>query len=138
MNVINEMYDLGIVAHNYGVISIFGVILLNVFILLRTKDINSYKKFMLLFTPIGSTALSVIIFTGIIMMATKHLEFTIENIVMIIFSIFLIYLEIKRSLDLKHLNQKDDISFLKHKSFALKIYALEMFVALLISIWMWI
>ena len=47
-----------------------------------------------------------VIFTGVIMMAAKHLDFTIENIAMILFAMILIYLELKRSLGLKNLNKK--------------------------------
>ena len=138
MNGINEMYDMGIVTHNYGVILVLIVILINIFILLRTKDIISYKRTMLLFNPIGSTAIGVVIFTGLIMMAAKHLEFNIPNIAMIIFAIIMVYLEVKRSLKLKHLSTKEENVLDKHKSFALKIFALEVFVTLSISIWMWI
>jgi len=138
MNGINEMYNMGIVTHNYGVILVLIVILINVFILLRTKDIISYKRTMLLFNPIGSTAIGVVIFTGIIMMAAKHLEFNIPNIAMIIFAIIMVYLEVKRSLKLKYLNNREENVLDKHKSFALKIFALEVFVTLSISIWMWI
>jgi len=138
MNGINEMYSMGITTHNYGVILVLIVILINVFILLRTKDIISYKRTMLLFNPIGSTAIGVVIFTGIIMMAAKHLEFNIPNIAMIIFAIIMVYLEVKRSLKLKYLNNGEENVLDKHKSFALKIFALEIFVTLSISIWMWI
>jgi hypothetical protein len=138
MNPINEMYDMSIVAHNYGVMAILGVVLVNVFMLLRAKDINKYMRSMRIFTPIGSTAIGAIIFTGIIMMAAKHLDFTIPNIAMIIFAIIFIYLEVKRSLKLKYINKKEEGVFAKYKSFAFKVLALEVFVILSISFWMWI
>ncbi len=138
MNGINEMYDMGIVTHNYGVIFMLMVILINVFILLRAKDVKSYKRTMLLFNPIGQTAIGVVIFTGIIMMAAKHLEFDAPNVAMIIFAIAIIYLEVKRSLKLKYLSEKEDGVLAAHKTFALKVFALEVFATISISLWMWI
>ncbi|QOY54466.1 hypothetical protein HUE87_11395 [Candidatus Sulfurimonas marisnigri] len=134
----NEMYDMSIVTHNYGVMSVLGVILINVFMLLRAKDITKYRRFMRLFMPIGSIAISVIIFTGIVMMAAKHLEFTLANIAMIIFALAIIVLEVKRSSRLKYLNKKEQNAFSEYKIFALKVLFLEVLVTLSISFWMWI
>ncbi len=138
MNAINEMYDMSIVAHNYGVMSVLVVILINMFMLLRAKDISKYMRFVSIFTPIGSTTIGLIIFTGVIMMAAKHLDFTIANIAMIIFAVILIFLEVKRTSKLKYLNKKEKGILKKYKSFAFKILALEVFVTLSISFWMWI
>ncbi|MCK4737917.1 MAG: hypothetical protein KAT10_05085 [Sulfurimonas sp.] len=134
----NEMYDMSIVAHNYGVMSVLVVILINMFMLLRAKDISKYMRFVSIFTPIGSTTIGLIIFTGVIMMAAKHLDFTIANIAMIIFAVILIFLEVKRTSKLKYLNKKEKGILKKYKSFAFKILALEVFVTLSISFWMWI
>ena len=138
MNGINEMYDMGIVTHNYGVISILGVILINVFMLLRANDINKYMRSMTLFTPIGSTGIGVVLFTGVIMMAAKHLEFTIENIAMIVFAIALIYLEVQRTMKLKYIDKREENALSKYKSLAFKILAIEVLVTISISLWMWI
>ena len=133
----NEMYDMSIVTHNYGVMSVLVVILVNLFMLLRAKDISKYTRAMRIFMPIGSTAIGIIIFTGVIMMAAKHLDFSIANIAMIIFATILIYLEIQRSSKLKYINKKEEGAFAKYKSFAIKILAVEVFVTLSISFWMW-
>ena len=137
MNAINEMYDMSIVAHNYGVMSILGVILLNLIMLLRAKDVKKYTRFMSLFMPIGSLGIGLIIFTGVIMMAAKHLDFTLANIAMIIFATILIVLEVKRSSKLKYLNKKEESAFKEYKTFSIKVLALEVFVTLSISAWMW-
>ena len=134
----NEMYDMSIVTHNFGVISILAVILINVFMMLRAKEIIKYKRQMTLFTPIGSTAIGVIIFTGIIMMAAKHLEFTIENIVMIVFAIAIIVLEVKRAKTLKYIDTKAPNALENFKSLGLKILLSETLLTLAISTWMWI
>ena len=134
----NEMYDMSIVTHNFGVIGILGMIFIHLFMLLRADDIKKYARFMLLFMPLGITTIGTVIFTGVIMMASKHLDFTIENIVMIIFAIALIVLENKRSKSLQKLDKKDAYALEYYKPDAYRIFAMEIFLTMSISIWMWI
>ncbi|WP_321779299.1 hypothetical protein [Sulfurimonas sp.] len=134
----NEMYDMSIVTHNFGVFGILGMIFIHLFMLLRADDIKKYARFMLLFMPIGITTIGTVIFTGVIMMAAKHLDFTIENIIMIIFAIALIVLENKRSKSLQKLDKRDAYSLEYYKAGAYRIFAMEIFLTLSISIWMWI
>lgn len=133
----NEMYDMSIVTHNYGVMSVLGVILINIFMLFGIKSLAKYTRAMLLFTPIVGTTIGMVVFTGVVMMAAKHLNFTVQNIAMIIFAVILIYLEVKRSKGLQNLNKKDDNAFKEYRSYALKIFLIEIFVTLSISFWMW-
>lgn len=134
----NEMYEMSIVAHNWGIMSVFGVIFINVFMLLGIKNLTKYIRAMSLFTPIVGTAVGMVIFTGVVMMAAKHLQFSVQNIAMIIFAVILIYLEIRRALRLKNLNKKDENAFKNYKSYALKIFVLEILIVLTISFWMWL
>ena len=133
----NEMYDMSIVTHNYGVMSVLGVILINIFMLFSIKSLAKYTRAMSLFTPIVGTTIGMVVFTGVIMMAAKHLDFTVQNIAMIIFAVILIYLEVKRSKGLQNLNKKDDNAFKEYGFYALKIFLIEIFVTLSISFWMW-
>ncbi len=133
----NEMYDMSIVTHNFGVMGILAVIFINVMMLLGAKELNVYRRKMMLFTPIGSTMLGVVLFTGVVMMAAKHLDFTIENIVMILFGLALIVLEAKRMKKLKYLNSKEEGVFAKYKSEAMTILQIELALVLAISAWMW-
>lgn len=133
----NEMYDMSIVTHNYSVIAVLGVIFINIFILLSMKNLTKYTRTMSLFTPIVGTVIVAIIFTGVVMMAAKHLDFTAENIIMILLAVILIYLEFKRSIKLKYLKKKENNAFENYKSYALKILSLEIFLVLSISVWMW-
>ena len=130
----NEMYNMSIVTHNFGVIGVLGVIFINILLLLRIKEIKKYRKFMSVFTPIGSVMIAIIVFTGVIMMAAKHLDFTIENIVMIIFATVFIYLEVKRAKELRYAK----VDFSIYKKYAMKILSSEVVIILLIGIWMWI
>jgi len=134
----NEMYDMSIVTHNYGVMSVLGVILVNVFMLLRAKSPSKYRRFVRIFNPIVGTAIGFIVFTGVIMMAAKHLEFTVENIVMIVFVTILIVLEAKRASKLKYLDTREEGVFEEYKKYALNLLKLEVLVTLSISTWMWI
>lgn len=133
----NEMYDMSIITHGWGVMLVFGAIFVNIFMLFWIKSLAKYTRAVTLFNPIGATAIGMVIFTGVIMMAAKHLDFTLENIAMIIFAIIFIYLEVKRSLGLKNLNKKEVTAFDGYKSYALKIFVLEILVTLSISLWMW-
>jgi hypothetical protein len=132
----NEMYDMSIVTHNMGVMGILAVILVNLVMLLSSQDIRRYAKRVRIFMPMSATMIAVILFTGIVMMAAKHLHFTVENIIMIIFGIALIFLELTRYKKLKHLDISKEDALQTYKSIGLKILNIEFFVTLLISAWM--
>ena len=133
-----EMYNMSIVIHYYSVIAILVVILVNIWMLNRATDLDKYKREMRIFTPIGSVAIGSIIFTGVIMMAAKHLEFTIENILMIVFAVLIIVLEAKRAKGLKYLFSKEENALENFKTLAAKILFAEVVLTIAISIWMWI
>lgn len=134
----NEMYSMSIEMHYYSVLGILIVIGLNIVMLAKAQNLFKYQRQMSIFTPIGSMAIGGIIFTGIIMMAAKHLEFTPENIIMIIFSLAILVLEVKRIKTLKYLRgDKEDI-LTNYKALGYKILGLELLLTLVISIWMWI
>ncbi|MFA6138563.1 MAG: hypothetical protein WC667_10800 [Sulfurimonas sp.] len=132
----NEMYDMSIVTHNMGVMGILAVILVNLVMLLGAQDIRRYAKRVRIFMPMSATMIAVILFTGIVMMAAKHLNFSAENIIMIIFGVSLIFLELTRYKKLKHLDISKEDALQTYKSIGLKILNIEFFVTLLISAWM--
>ena len=134
----NEMYNMSIVSHYYSVIGILVVILVNIWMLNRAKNIASYQRQMRIYTPIGSITIGSIIFTGVIMMAAKHLEFTIENIIMITFAIAIILLEVKRAKGLKYLNPEITDALDNFKPYAKKLLFIEIALVMSISIWMWL
>ncbi|MFT5835448.1 MAG: hypothetical protein ACI9RG_000337 [Sulfurimonas sp.] len=134
----NEMYNMSIVAHNYSVIGILGTIFINIMMLFIATDIKKYSRFMTIFMPIGMTVIGTIIFSGVVMMAAKHLEFSEENILMIIFAIVLIVLENTRSKKLQCLGKEEDESLSLYKKQVYKIFMIEIIMVLSISIWMWL
>ncbi len=132
----NEMYNMSIVTHNFSVLVILGVISINIYKIFTAKKVQPYRKFNMLFNPMGVTAIVAIIFTGIVMMAAKHLEFTLANIIMIIFAVVLIVLEVKRSKALRYIMNQDLASFLEYKKFSMKILLSEFAISLAIYIGM--
>ena len=133
----NEMYNMSIVTHNYGVIGVLAVIFVNTMLLLMAKDVTLYARKIRLFMPIGMTVIGAIIFTGIVMMASKHLDFSLANIVMIIIAIALIVLENKRSTKLVVLDKTQETAFKTYKKQAITILLFEVILILCISAWMW-
>lgn len=132
----NEMYDMSIVTHNMGVMGILAVILVNLVMLLGAQDIRRYAKRVRIFMPMSATMIAVILFTGVVMMAAKHLDFSIENILMIILGVALIFLELTRYKKLKHLDISKEDALTTYKALGLKILYIEFFVTLAISGWM--
>ena len=133
----DEMYKMSIVTHNYGVFFILGVILVNFIFIMTAKDIKKYVRAMRLFNPISGTAIGIVFFTGVVMMAAKHLDFSIENIIMIIFIISLMVLESKRASKLKWVNPLTVDALANYKQYVVKIFMLEVLVVFSISVWMW-
>jgi hypothetical protein len=130
---------MGLSLHSVSAVAILAVIFLNLFILISSKDLKKYKKLMSVFlTPLSSSILGFTIFTGVIMMAAKHLEFTIENILMILIGFIFILLEVKRLKSLKYLNPAKERAFEAYKPLARTILQIEFILVLAISLWMWL
>ena len=132
----NEMYAMGIVTHNIGVMGMLAVILINFLMLVGAQDIRRYAKRMRIFMPIGAGLIATILFTGAVMMAAKHLHFTFENSVMTVFGVLLIILEAKRYKKLKYINMNEVNPLERYKVIAYKILSIEFFGSLLITVWM--
>jgi Ca2+/Na+ antiporter len=130
---------MGLSIHSIATGVLLGVVLMNIVLLMKIKDLVKYKRNMsLMLMPLSSMVLGAVIFTGIVMMAAKHLEFSVANIVMILLSFALIYLEIKRVKLLKYINVKKERALEAYKSFALRILYIEFVLIGLISLWMWL
>jgi len=136
--VMNEMYSMGLSLHSISTAVILVVIFLNLFILISYQDLKKYKRVMSLFlTPLTATTLGSVIFTGVIMMAAKHLNFTLENIAMILLSLVFIFLEVKRLKTLRYLDVSKERAFGAYKPLARTILQVEFLLVLTISLWMW-
>ena len=132
----NEMYTMTIVIHLWGTIAFLAVLAFNMAQLYVAEDIRVYAKRMRIFMPVSASLIALLLFTGAIMMAAKHLSFTIENIVMIVFGVLLIVLELKRYLSLKHADLSQENILATYKAKAMKILAFELIWSVAITVWM--
>ncbi len=134
----NEMYNMGLSLHSWSAVAVLVMIFTNLFVLMNANDLKKYKRANALYwMPLEITLLGSLLFTGVVMMAAKHLEFTIENIVMIIIGVVLIVLESKRLKALKYLSTKKEHALVVYKPFARTILQAEFVLVLLMSLWMW-
>jgi len=134
----NEMYNMGLSIHSFGTVALLGVILINILYLKSAKDLYKYKRKMSIFLmPLSSMALGIVIFTGVVMMAAKHLHFNAANIAMIFVSVVLIVLEAKRAKVLKYISPKAEDGLEVYKNFAMRIFYVEIVLIIIIGVWMW-
>lgn len=131
-----DMYEMSILTHNFSVLAVLLVIMINFYKITKEDDVFKYRKFNTLFNPIGGTIIGFVLFTGVVMMAAKHLDFTLSNNIMIVYSIVLIILEVKRSKGMKYIKNNNLAAFLVYRKFSQKILVVEFFGTLLIYIGM--
>lgn len=131
----NEMYNMSVVLHGGFVFLLLGMIVINYALLTVAGELRGYRrKRSVIIFPLDFVSMGGVIFTGIIMMAAKHLEFTIENIVMIVVAILFIVAERKRGKAFKYIQHIDE--FERYKAYAKKILMIEFITVVIISIWM--
>ena len=134
----NEMYNMGFYLHSIGATAVLVAIFLNLYFLISYNDLKKYKRLhSIVLWPATFSILGFVIFTGVVMMAAKHLDFTFANIVMIILSIVYIGLEAKRVKSLKYLNATKEHAFNAYKPMARTILQAEFIMILLLSLGMW-
>jgi len=134
----NEMYSMGLSIHSIGAVGLLAVVFINILALMNANELAKYRRLMsIVLMPLSSMAIGVAVFTGMVMMAAKHLDFTLANIAMIIISVVLIVLEAKRAKMLRYLNSKKERALEAYKPFGLKILYIEFVLITLISLWMW-
>ena len=122
------MYNMGLSIHSLGIVVLLGVLVLNFAVIQKSTSFEKYRRLNSIFLlPLTATVLGVAFFTGVIMMAAKHLDFTLANLVMIFVSFILIVLERKRNKALQ-----------VYKTFGVKILVIEMVLILAMSTWMWL
>lgn len=131
------MYKIGIEIHYVSVLLLIGVVGFNIALLALSKQIKRYALRMRIVMPISATFLAVIIFTGMVAMAAKHLAFTLENSLMIAIALVIIGLEVRRY---KILKSETDITQINayelYRSKAFRILGIEIGLLLLMSGWM--
>ncbi len=131
------MYTMGLEIHTVGVIVLMGVVMFNIMMLALSNQVIRYAKRMRIVMPISSSLIALILLTGMIMMAAKHLHFTLANDAMIVVGIVMIVLEAKRY---KTLKRRTDITqegaFALYKRKAFRYLGIEMVLLLSVTLWM--
>ncbi|DAB39341.1 MAG: hypothetical protein A2552_07840 [Sulfuricurvum sp. RIFOXYD2_FULL_44_160] len=131
------MYTTGLNIHYFGVIVLMGVVVFNIVMLSLSHHLIRYSKRMRIVMPISGSLIALILFTGAVMMAAKHLHFTFANIAMIAIAIIMIILEAKRY---KTLKRKTDITqegaFELYKKKAFRFLGIEISLLIAITFWM--
>jgi hypothetical protein len=131
------MYTMGLEIHTVGVIVLMGVVMFNIMMLALSNQVIRYAKRMRIVMPISSSLIALILLTGMIMMAAKHLHFTLANDAMIVVGIVMIILEAKRY---KTLKRRTDITqegaFALYKRKAFRYLGIEMVLLISVTLWM--
>lgn len=131
------MYTMGLDIHYFGVIVLMGVVVFNIAMLAFSQQVVRYAKRMRIVMPVSASLLALILFTGAVMMAAKHLAFTLPNIAMIVIAVVIIVLEAKRY---KTLKRRTDITregaFASYKVKAFRFLGIELALLVFISGWM--
>lgn len=134
----DKMYEMSLSTHGFGVLLLVMIFLASLWQLQRAKDVIAYLRKMRIQGPLIFMTMFIPIFTGMVMMAAKHLAFTIPNIAMIILSLVLIFFEIKRARPLKYAAIIEEGMFEKYKKDATIILVSEIALIALISLWMFL
>ena len=133
------MYTTGLNIHYFGVIVLMGVVVFNIVVLSLSHHIIRYSKRMRIVMPISGSLIALILFTGAVMMAAKHLQLTFSNMAMLVIAVVMIILEAKRY---KTLKRRTDITqegaFGEYKKKAFLFLGIEMGLLTMINIWMMI
>jgi len=128
-----EMYQMSIDIHFVGILVLILVVLANILLLKFSEDIMSYAKKMRKLMPISTSLLFLTLFTGTVMMAAKHLEFSFQNIVMVLFAIIYVALDVYR-FKLLRSTPKDGLNEYRQKAYS--IFFFELLSILAITLWM--
>ena len=131
------LYSTGLEIHFVGVVVLIAVVMFNIIMLLLSHQIIRYAKRLRIVMPISSSLIIITIFTGVVMMAAKHLNFSLANSMMIVLSILFIVLELKRYKILKYetdINHEN--AFMQYKQKAFRFLGIELLLLIMMSIWM--
>lgn len=133
----NYMFNASLEAHGYSVVLFLVMICVNLLLLIRADDLFRFRKQMAYTTPLSAVFLVSVIFTGIVLMLSKHLSLDFSNILMIAVAIIISTLEVKRIKPLKYLKNVPQAVPL-YRSYAQRFLLIELVMMLAMLLWMWI
>jgi len=129
---------MSIVMHDVGLVALIMAILVNMMMLRSAADRKRYTKRMRIYMPFSVMSLAAVMFTGTVMMASKHLAFDMANIVMVLASIVLIVLESRRYRELKYMDRIREGALEEYKSAMIRLMAAELAIVIIMAIGMYL
>lgn len=130
------MYTLSVQLHFGSVVFWLGVIAFNMAMVQFAVQGGEYVRRARIAMPFSVMTIAAIAFTGAIMMAAKHLDFTLENVAMIVLTVVFIGLEARRYKTLRRLRTKLPDALQLYRPYALKVLGAELVLSLLMMLWM--
>ncbi|MEJ2467750.1 MAG: hypothetical protein P8Y65_07720 [Campylobacterales bacterium] len=122
---------------HYGLVLVWlGIIAFNAAMLQFAVRAPEYVRRARIAMPFSVMAIAALAFTGTVMMAAKHLDFTLENIAMILVTVVLIVLESRRYKTFRRLRTKMADALALYRPYGLKLLAAEFALTLLMTLWM--
>jgi hypothetical protein len=130
------MYNMSVQIH-YGLVFVWmGVILFNAAMVQFAVAVPAYVRRARIFMPMSVMTLFALAFTGAIMMAAKHLDFTPENVAMIVLVVVLTVMESRRYKTMRRLRVKVADALEVYRPYALKLLGVEGALTLAMTGWM--
>lgn len=120
-------------AHIFTIYLFLCVMLVNLYLVTTTKNFISIAKKLKFMTPLYHLLNAIVIYTGIIVVFDA-MQFNITVVLMIIASIFLLVIEIKRYKKMRVIKSSDTKLQEDFYSYAKKIYIIEILVLILVYI----
>jgi len=118
--------------HIWPVVALSLLMVLNIVMILIQKDDFKLKKYLRIQATVWTTLMSMIVFTGIVLMAFYRLDFTIRIVAMVVATIAMSSLEIRRHLLIKRLYDNSKC-FTDVRKKALRYYIFQSLWVLMIS-----
>ena len=130
------MYTASLQLHFGLVLFWMGIIAFNAAMLQFAVRAPEYVRRARIAMPFSVMAIAAIAFTGTVMMAAKHLAFTLENVAMILITVAVIVMEARRYKTVRRLRTKMAEALPLYRPFGLKLLAGEFALTLLLTVWM--
>lgn len=131
-----QMYSMSLQIHFGLIVAWMGVVAFNAAMVQFAVRAPEYVRRARIVMPFSVMAIAAVAFTGTVMMAAKRLDFTLENIAMIMVTILLIVLESRRYKTVRRLRTKMADALVLYRPYALKILGAELALTMLMTVWM--
>ncbi len=118
--------------HIWPVIALTFLVALNIVVIVMQKDDIKLKKYLRIQVIAWITLTSMVVFTGVAIMAWLHIPFRIKIIAMIAASIAIVFLELRRHLAMKKARPQQEC-FKKFRHKALRYYIFELLWLLMVG-----